>query len=163
MVRRIRPIWLGIQQSLAEVTQTADESLTGIRVVKAFSREDYEASKFRSVAEYLFTHSYRTNQIQATNGPLLTTLGSLAIVSTIAFGGREVASGQITPGQLVAFMVYLQLLQQDRADDYVIATGETHSVQEFLELFDSEESVERDYLKNILHKLYAKVSSKFVN
>ena len=42
----------------------------------------------------------------------VTTLGSLAIVSTIAFGGREVASGQITPGQLVAFMVYLQLLQQ---------------------------------------------------
>jgi serine/threonine-protein phosphatase 2A regulatory subunit B' len=33
-------------------------------------------------------------------------------------------------------------------------------VQEFLELFDSEESVERDYLKNILHKLYAKVSTK---
>ena len=33
-------------------------------------------------------------------------------------------------------------------------------VQEFLELFDSEESVERDYLKNILHKLYAKVSKK---
>jgi hypothetical protein len=32
-------------------------------------------------------------------------------------------------------------------------------VQEFLELFDSEESVERDYLKNILHKLYAKVKS----
>jgi serine/threonine-protein phosphatase 2A regulatory subunit B' len=34
-------------------------------------------------------------------------------------------------------------------------------VQEFLELFDSEESVERDYLKNILHKLYAKVSITF--
>lgn len=34
-------------------------------------------------------------------------------------------------------------------------------VQEFLELFDSEESVERDYLKNILHKLYAKVRLEF--
>ena len=35
-------------------------------------------------------------------------------------------------------------------------------VQDFLELFDSEESVERDYLKNILHKLYAKVSKPFL-
>jgi len=112
MSSRLRPLWEYVQDGQGRMGNVLQENLSGVRVVKAFSREDFEASKFRAVAEHLFTYSYRTNQIQAASGPLMTALGALAIVSTIAFGGRQVAQGQITPGELVAFMVYLQLLQQ---------------------------------------------------
>jgi len=54
---------------------------------------------------------------------------------------------------------FLQLVINEAVDVKSLKVYVTPQfVQEFLELFDSEESVERDYLKNILHKLYAKVS-----
>ena len=112
MSNRLRPLWDLIQDGQGRMSNVLQENLSGVRVVKAFSREDFEARKFGVEVEDLFRHSYRANQIQARSGPLLTTLGALAIVSTVAFGGREVAAQQITPGELVAFVVYLQLLQQ---------------------------------------------------
>ena len=112
MSGRLRPLWELVQDGQGRMSNVLQENLSGARVVKAFSREDFEARKFGVEVEHLFRHSYRTNQIQATSSPLLTGLGALSIVSTVAFGGGEVAAGQITPGELVAFVVYLQLLQQ---------------------------------------------------
>ena len=112
MSSRLRPYWELVQNGQGRMSNVLQENLSGVRVVKAFSRENFEAQKFSAEVEQLFTHSYKTNQIQATSGPLLTALGALSIVSTVAFGGREVAAGTITPGELVAFVVYLQLLQQ---------------------------------------------------
>ena len=43
----MRPIWMQIQQNQAEMTQVAEEGLSGIRVVKAFSQEPFESQKFR--------------------------------------------------------------------------------------------------------------------
>ncbi|MGE3857669.1 MAG: ABC transporter ATP-binding protein [Dehalococcoidia bacterium] len=112
MSNRLRPMWQLVQDGQGRMSNVLQENLSGVRVVKAFSREDFEAQKFGREVEELFHYSYRTNQIQAVSAPLLTGLGALAIVSTVAFGGREVAAGTITPGELVAFVVYLQLLQQ---------------------------------------------------
>ena len=112
MSMRLRPLWQLVQDGQGRMSNVLHENLSGVRVVKAFSREDFEARKFEVEAEALFKHSYRTNQFQAVNGPLLTAFGGLAIASTLAFGGREVIAGRITPGELVAFIVYLQLLQQ---------------------------------------------------
>ncbi|MEI7925655.1 MAG: ABC transporter ATP-binding protein [Chloroflexota bacterium] len=112
MSSRLRPLWELVQDGQGRMSNVLQENLSGVRVVKAFSREDFEAEKFNVEVEGLFRHSYRTNQLQAKSGPLLTALGALSIVSTVAFGGRELAAGQITPGELVAFVVYLQLLQQ---------------------------------------------------
>ncbi|MDA0301086.1 MAG: ABC transporter ATP-binding protein [Chloroflexi bacterium] len=109
---RLRPLWELVQDGQGRMSNVLQENLSGVRVVKAFSREDFEARKFNAEVEQLFNYSYRTNQMQAQSGPLLTALGALAIVSTVLFGGREVADGTITPGELVAFVVYLQLLQQ---------------------------------------------------
>ena len=59
---------------------------------------------------------------------------------------------------------FLQLVINEAVDVKSLKVYVTPQfVQEFLELFDSEESVERDYLKNILHKLYAKVQAFFLN
>ncbi len=46
----MRPLWMEIQQNQAEMTQIAEEALSGIRVVKAFSREPFESEKFREQA-----------------------------------------------------------------------------------------------------------------
>ena len=65
--RRLRPVWTEIQQSQAEMTQVAEEGLTGIRVVKAFSREPFESEKFADAARKQADLSYYSSRVQAGN------------------------------------------------------------------------------------------------
>jgi ATP-binding cassette subfamily B protein len=111
MTTRLRPIWLRVQDGLARLGTVMQENLTGVRVVKAFSREAHESRKFAAEAGALFQDSYATNRIQAVNSPMLTALWMMATVATIWFGGREIIAGRLQPGELAAFMLYLTLLQ----------------------------------------------------
>jgi len=112
MSARTRPLWTLIQDGQGRLSNVLQENLSGVRVVKAFSREEFESEKFQVEAEELFRQSYRQNQIQAVNTPLLTALGALSLVATVVIGGREVAAGRLTPGGLLAFLTYLYVLQQ---------------------------------------------------
>jgi len=111
MTTQLRPIWMQVQDGLARLGTVLQENLTGVRVVRAFSREAHESKKFAVEAGTLFRHSYDTNRIQAFNTPMLTGLWMLATVGTIWFGGREIMAGRLQPGELTAFMLYLTLLQ----------------------------------------------------
>jgi ABC-type multidrug transport system fused ATPase/permease subunit len=111
MTTQLRPIWLRVQDGLARLGTVMQENLTGVRVVKAFSREEHESEKFAAEAGALFQDSYATNRIQATNSPILTALWMMATVVTIWFGGREIIAGRLQVGELTAFMLYLTLLQ----------------------------------------------------
>ena len=108
---RVRPLWTAIQQSQAEMTMIAEEGLTGIRVVKAFSREPFESAKFGRAAQ----HQADLNQKQATemakNNPLLQGLGMAQVALTTGVGALMIARGTLTPGELTAFAVSLNLLQ----------------------------------------------------
>ncbi|MDA0352080.1 MAG: ABC transporter ATP-binding protein [Chloroflexi bacterium] len=110
--RRMRPYWTLVQDGMGRMSNVLQENLSGARVVKAFSREPYESGKFRAEAESLFDASYAQNQIQAFNTPLLNMLGVLALVATVWVGGRELAAGRLTTGDLLAFLSYLYILQQ---------------------------------------------------
>jgi ATP-binding cassette subfamily B protein len=111
MTTQLRPIWLRVQDGLARLGTVLHENLTGVRVVKAFSREEHESRKFAAEASALFEDSYATNRIQALNSPMLTGLWMMAIVVTIWFGGREIIAGRLQIGELTAFLLYLTLLQ----------------------------------------------------
>ena len=112
MSMRLRPLWLAVQESQGRLSTVLQQSLSGVRVVKAFSREQFESEKFDREASQQFTHSYATNRIQALNQPLLTALNAAALVATIWVGGRRVAEGTLTTGELTAFLGYLYLLAQ---------------------------------------------------
>ena len=79
LARQIRPIWMQIQQNQAEMTQVAEEGLSGIRVVKAFSREDFESEKFRIASQQQADLSYRSSQIMARHQPLMMGLGAAMV------------------------------------------------------------------------------------
>lgn len=112
MSLRLRPLWLAVQESQGRLSTALQESLSGIRVVKAFSREEFESQKFDIEATAQFNHSYATNRVQAFNQPLLTALNAAALVATIWVGGKQVAAHTLTTGELTAFLGYLYLLQQ---------------------------------------------------
>jgi ATP-binding cassette subfamily B protein len=111
VARRLRPIWNDVQESQAQLGTVLQEALSGIRVVKAFGRAEFEGQKFGRSAGWLQQRSYDASMVQAVNMPLMTALGALTIVLTIWYGGREVVAGNFSVGELTMFLMFLTILQ----------------------------------------------------
>ncbi|GBD23906.1 Putative multidrug export ATP-binding/permease protein [bacterium HR29] len=109
--RRLRPLWMEIQQNQAMLTQVSEEGLSGIRVVKAFAREEYEAEKFRRVSQRQADLNYTQARIQAFHAPLMNAISMAQIAATVGFGSWLIARGQLAPGALLTFVLWLNLLQ----------------------------------------------------
>ena len=144
MAFKLRPLWTAIQEGLARIATVLQEALTGARVVKAFGREEYEGEKFRREAEAVYVDSYTSSRIQATNAPLMSGLWLGATAATLWFGGREVVNGNLEPGGLTAFLLYLYILQMPvRMFGWVIMIGARANAAglRIFEILDAESAV----------------------
>jgi subfamily B ATP-binding cassette protein MsbA len=86
------------------------EAIAEVRVVQAFTREEYEAERFHTKLLYTFGKTMERNKITAIMFPLIGFLGFASSIVVLWFGGHEVASGELTTGQLVAFLLYLGMV-----------------------------------------------------
>ena len=111
MAMSLRPIWMEVQNLQGRLGTVLQENLSGMRVVKAFAREQYESVKFAKEAKQLFERSYQTNRIMAFNTPLLSGIWMISMVAVAWFGAREIDAGNLTAGELSEFMLQLTLLQ----------------------------------------------------
>ena len=107
---KLRPIWTGIQEKIARLGTILQENLSGVKVVRAFSRERYESAKFEKEARRLYEDGIQAGKIQAFNTPLMTFLFVLSGGLIIWFGGREVMAGNFTVGELTQFYYYLMMM-----------------------------------------------------
>ena len=105
-----RRIWLRVQDALGRTTTVLQENLTGVRVVKAFSREQYEIEKFNREAENLFQWNFRQNRIQAQNNPFYQAIGMLSQAAVLWVGAVMITNGDMSAGTLISFLAYLTLL-----------------------------------------------------
>ena len=108
---RLRPIWMEVQNLQGRLGAVLQENLSGMRVVKAFAREQRESVKFAKEAKDLFEHSFATSRIQAFNMPMMTGIWMLAMVAVAWLGAYEINNGALTVGELTSYMVFLTLLQ----------------------------------------------------
>ncbi|MBI5949877.1 MAG: ABC transporter ATP-binding protein [Chloroflexi bacterium] len=108
---RMRPIWREIQENQAVMTQVAEEGLTGIRVVKAFSREPFESEKFRHAAQQQADLSYAQARMMATHQPLLQGISAGQVALTVGVGSYLISQGSVQAGDLLLFTLWLNLLQ----------------------------------------------------
>ena len=108
---KLRPIWLNIQDLMGQMANVLQENLTGQRVVKAFSRTEFEQQKFDAKVDLLFHESYRTARYQAFNEPFLQGVWLLSLAVVFWLGVIEIRAGNMTPGELTAFQLYLTLMQ----------------------------------------------------
>ncbi|HEX6290276.1 MAG TPA: ABC transporter ATP-binding protein [Herpetosiphonaceae bacterium] len=104
--RRIRGISTEVQDRMANATAVLEETVSGIRVVQSFAREPYEIKRFRHAIEEAFRTSMRRTRVRATFLPIVSFLGFTALVLVLWYGGRQVVSGQMSPGDLVSFLIY---------------------------------------------------------
>ncbi|MDO8671285.1 MAG: ABC transporter ATP-binding protein [Dehalococcoidia bacterium] len=108
--RQLRPVWLSVQEEIGHMGTVLQESFSGIRVVKAFGREPFEAAKFQAKNRTMTDLNLKANRVAAFNMPFLSFILSLATLSILWYGGREVIDGRLTIGGLVAFNSYVVLL-----------------------------------------------------
>jgi ATP-binding cassette, subfamily B, multidrug efflux pump len=106
----VRPMFKSIQEQMGVLSTIMQESLTGIRVVKAFAREPYELAKFDEGNDEWFERRYTLIQTWANNWPFFTFLVALSIFILLWFGGPMVLDGEITVGALFAMISYVLML-----------------------------------------------------
>ncbi|MFC1920498.1 ABC transporter ATP-binding protein [Chloroflexota bacterium] len=106
----LRPIWLKIQELMAAMGIILEESLTGIRIVKAFSRQKEESGKFSHQATLLYNEHIGVARQMALNIPMMLFFMSLPTVLILWYGGSQVVEGTMTIGQLTQFMLYVGML-----------------------------------------------------
>jgi ATP-binding cassette subfamily B protein len=134
------------QRRLDDLNDTMQENLAGVRVVKAFVREDYEVDRFEKRADALRQPAYAAAFRVAFLTPAMTGTAQLAIALTLAVGGQQILSGVgLDVGTLVAFTQYLALAVAPLAMMAVVLPflmrGDA-SAERILKAFDDEATVQ---------------------
>jgi len=104
------PVLRDVQQTLAEVAIVAEESITGVHVVKSFAQEGRRAERFRDAADTVFTKTLAANRQRAFFVPLLTFLPFIAQALVLLVGGRMVVTGSMSLGAFSTFYLLLAML-----------------------------------------------------
>lgn len=105
-VRQVLPRSHLVQQKLSNLNAILQENLAGIRVVKAFAREDYEISRFGEKNQDLMQENITLMKFFATFFPLIFFIANLGVVGVVWVGGLQVIGASMTLGELVAFIGY---------------------------------------------------------
>jgi ATP-binding cassette subfamily B protein len=108
--RRNRPAEQEVQQRVGELTAGAEESVSGIRIVKAFARERHVLARFRRAVDRLFEQSMLTTRLQAFYTPLMGFLPNIGVAVVLLVGGRQVINGNLSVGDFSAFYIYMVML-----------------------------------------------------
>jgi ATP-binding cassette, subfamily B, multidrug efflux pump len=98
------------QEQYSRLTTRAQENLSGIRVVKAYVREAYEASLFRTLSWEYLKKNLVLARVQSIMWPLMFLLVGFSLIITLYLGGTRVIDGRMTVGSLTAFFGYLVML-----------------------------------------------------
>ena len=111
MSRKLRPTWMRVQEETGNLTTVLQESLAGIRVVKAFGGRKYEEDKFDKKAGLVADLTYAATRLFASHGSFMTFVFTLAIGAILLVGGNEVIDGRLTEGELASFILLMGIMQ----------------------------------------------------
>jgi len=142
--RRIRPIWLKVQEMLGFMGTRLEESLAGVGVVKAFSQQKEETRKFSAQAETLYNEQMNAARLMAFNMPTMVFLVSIPTVFILWYGGYQVINGAMSVGDITAFILYLGLLMMPVRHLGMMVNLYSRTIsagQRILEILDTESKV----------------------
>jgi ABC-type multidrug transport system fused ATPase/permease subunit len=108
--RYSRPALQEVQQRIAELTAEAEENISGIRIVKAFAREEHRFERFRGRVGRVFDQSMYSTRLRAFYNPMISFLPNLGLAAVLLVGGRMVVNGSMTLGEFATFNAYLLML-----------------------------------------------------
>ena len=104
-----RPLFMQIQQRLADLNTVLQENLVGVRVVKAFAREPYERARYAQANQNLFDLSLVVGRLMAGAMPLIFLIANLSLMAVYWVGGYQAIVGPLSVGRIVAFANYMMM------------------------------------------------------
>lgn len=110
MSRQIMEKTLKVQAGLADLSSRVQESVSGIHVVRAYVREDWQNAEFARLNDTFKADSMALAQVRGLFQPLMKGVSGLGLLVVLWYGGSHVIAGRLSIGDLVAFMGYLHLL-----------------------------------------------------
>jgi ATP-binding cassette subfamily B protein len=142
-----RPMFMAIQTKTDALNAVLQENLTGVRVVKAFVREDYENEKFGKSNKSLADQHLTTSRFMSGMMPAMMFLMNLGIIAVLWIGGWTIRRGELTVGEVVAMVNYItQILFSFMFASFImtdIARSKV-SAERLNEVLDSETSVRNE-------------------
>ena len=107
IVSRMRPLFRQMQKRIDRINLVLREQISGVRVIRAFVRDDWERERFGRTNDELYRVSLGTGRLMAFMFPSVMGIVNLASIATLWFGGHLVSSGNMPVGALTAFLTYL--------------------------------------------------------
>ncbi|MGN6782697.1 MAG: ABC transporter ATP-binding protein [Marmoricola sp.] len=107
VISRMVPSFRLMQERIDEVNRLLREQITGVRVVRAFVREDYETERFRGANDQLTDVAIRAGRWQAAMFPTVMLVANLSSIGVLWFGGHRIQAGEMDIGALTAYLSYL--------------------------------------------------------
>jgi ATP-binding cassette subfamily B multidrug efflux pump len=144
VMSRSVPYFKRIQRLLDKLSLITQENLEGARVIRAFSKQESERSRFDAAGEELRRSTLRVNRLSALLNPATSILANAAILAILWFGGQRVYAGTLTQGQVIAlwnYMTQILLALIVVANLVVIFTKAAASAQRVNEVFETRPSV----------------------
>jgi subfamily B ATP-binding cassette protein MsbA len=108
--QRMRQASYDGQVAMGNMSSLVEETIGGIRVVKAFGMENYERKRFKAIIKDFMTHQVKAMKVQALSFPVMELVAGIGIAGILLYGGLRVADGKATAGMLMAFIVSLLML-----------------------------------------------------
>ena len=144
MGRTLRPTWMKVQAETGNMTTVLQESIAGIRVVKAFGAHDFEEATFEKKASRIAQLTYMATRLFASQGSLMTFVFTAALGAILWVGGQEVIEERLSRGELAAFIMYMGILQMPvRMSGWIVNTftRAASAGQRIFEVLDAESPV----------------------
>ncbi len=117
-----QPLFAKVQARISDVNTVLQENLAGIKVVKAFAREQMHQEKFRVAAENLLNQSLTVSRVFGFLFPVVLLVANLGQASVLYFGGKQIVNGSLTLGEYQEFSLYLIYLFLPLAQFGIIIT-----------------------------------------
>jgi ATP-binding cassette subfamily B protein len=160
----LRQIWNYVLRTTGKMTTVMQENLSGVRVVRAFGAQEYEIEKFDVVIKDLSDSHIRVSKLQVANSSFIQLVFAAATGGIIWFGGQEIVSGRLTPGELTQFIFYLGLIQGPVRMSGMIINNFSRAVsagQRIFEVLDAPSPVQQSQDATVMPKVRGHV--KFEN
>ena len=116
LTRRIKQATRAVRRKESEIVSVVAETLSSIRVVKAFAREDYEEKRLEKETLESIEMTLRARSIKARLSPIVDVIVAVGTCIVLWYGARLVLQGQLTPGALVVFLLYLGKMYKPMRD-----------------------------------------------
>jgi ATP-binding cassette, subfamily B, bacterial MsbA len=110
--QRMRSIATRTQVTMGSLTTLLQETISGTRIVKAFSMEEYENKRFAKENEHLFRLALKSVSVTAVSSPFMEFLGGIGIATIVFYGGYQVIRGVSTAGTFFSFLTALIMLYE---------------------------------------------------